>query len=97
MDLSDIRQQIDQIDQDLLALIAKRHHLAYQIAEIKKIGNLPLKDIEREHILIQNLITISKKNNYLLDAQYITQLYQRIIEDSLTTQKNYLENKKTSK
>ena len=42
MDLSEIRQQIDGIDQELVRLFCQRMNLSAQVADYKKANNLPI-------------------------------------------------------
>lgn len=93
LDLSDIRQQITQLDRHLLKLLAERHRLAFDVVRSKEITQKPLRDIEREKALLQALVSHAEAENYQLDPQYVTQIFQRIIEDSVLTQQNYLQNK----
>ncbi|MEE3682726.1 chorismate mutase [Actinobacillus pleuropneumoniae] len=93
LDLFDIRQQITQLDRHLLKLLAERHRLAFDVVRSKEITQKPLRDIEREKALLQALVSHAEAENYQLDPQYVTQIFQRIIEDSVLTQQNYLQNK----
>lgn len=93
LDLSEIRQQITQIDRSLLKLLSERHRLAYDVVRSKELTQKPLRDEEREQHLLQELITFAENENYQLEPQYIMQIFQRIIEDSVVTQQVYLQNK----
>ena len=93
LDLSDIRTQISQLDRNLLKLLAERHRLAFDVVRSKEITQKPLRDIEREKELLQGLVNHAESENYQLDPQYVTQIFQRIIEDSVLTQQNYLQDK----
>ena len=42
MDIKDLRDQIDDIDEELITLFLKRMNLSLQIAEYKKKHNLPI-------------------------------------------------------
>ena len=93
LDISNIRQQITQLARHLLQLLAERHRLAFDVVRSKEITQKPLRDIEREKELLQALVSHAEAENYQLDPQYVTQIFQRIIEDSVLTQQNYLQNK----
>lgn len=93
LDLSDIRTQITQLDRNLLKLLAERHRLAFDVVRSKEMTQKPLRDIQREKELLQELVNYAEAENYQLDPQYVTQIFQRIIEDSVLTQQNYLQNK----
>ncbi|OOH89674.1 chorismate mutase [Pasteurellaceae bacterium 15-036681] len=93
LDLLDIRHRITQVDRDLLKLLSERHRLAYDVVRSKEITQKPLRDVVREKQLLQELVNYAEAENYQLDPQYVTQIFQRIIEDSVLTQQNYLQNK----
>ena len=93
LELSDIRQQITQIDRSLLKLLSERHRLAFDVVRSKEISQKALRDVEREQQLLQELVQFAENENYQLEAQYITSIFQKIIEDSVLTQQVYLQNK----
>ena len=93
LDLTEIRQQITRIDRSLLKLLSERHRLAYDVVRSKEITQKALRDEAREQQLLQELVKFAESENYQLDAQYVTQIFQRIIEDSVLTQQAYLQNK----
>lgn len=93
LDLSKIRQQITQIDRNLLKLLSERHRLAFDVVRSKEVTLKPLRDTAREKALLQELVDYANAENYQLDSDYITQIFQRIIEDSVLTQQNYLQDK----
>lgn len=93
LDLSDIRQRITDVDRNLLKLLSERHRLAFDVVRSKEITQKPLRDVEREKQLLQELVNFAEAENYQLDADYITRIFQQIIEDSVRTQQNYLQNK----
>jgi len=93
LDLSEIRQQITQIDRSLLKLLSERHRLAYDVVRSKEATQKALRDLEREQQLLQELIQFSESQNYQLEPQYITAVFQKIIEDSVLTQQVYLQKK----
>ena len=92
-DLNEIRQQISQLDRNLLKLLSERHRLAYDVVRSKEESKKPLRDVSREQQLLQELIHFAEAENYQLEPQYITQIFQKIIEDSVLTQQAYLQNK----
>ncbi|NBI12911.1 chorismate mutase [[Haemophilus] felis] len=93
LDLTEIRQQITQLDRHLLKLLSERHRLAFDVARNKESTQKPLRDLPREQQLLQELIQYSEQQNYQLEADYIRQIFQRIIEDSVATQQVYLQQK----
>ena len=96
LNLSEIRQQITQIDRSLLKLLYERHRLAFDVARSKEMTQKPLRDVVREEQLLQELVQFSENENYQLEPQYITAIFQKIIEDSVLTQQVYLQKKLNS-
>ena len=84
IELDQIRHDISDTDQQLLALLAKRRALALAVAEAKLAQNKPIRDQKREEELLLSLI--GKGKDLGLDAQYVTRLYHVIIEDSVLQQ-----------
>ena len=93
LELSEIRQQITQIDRSLLKLLSERHRLAFDVVRSKEVTQKALRDVEREQQLLQELVQFAETQNYQLEPQYITSIFQKIIEDSVLTQQVYLQNK----
>ncbi len=61
MELSNLRKQINEIDDELIKLIEQRMEIVSKVAEYKKENNLPVYSAEREQAIIANLA--SKVNN----------------------------------
>ncbi|QCI20526.1 chorismate mutase [Buchnera aphidicola (Brachycaudus cardui)] len=82
------RNEINNIDEQIVKLLAKRKNLILQIAKLKIESNKPIRDMERERKMLQELIILGQK--YQLTPEYITRLFQLIIEESVSTQKKML-------
>ena len=59
MDLSEIRQQIDEIDQELVGLFCRRMSLSAQVADYKKANNLPIFAPARERAILQKVAELA--------------------------------------
>ena len=55
MDLSELRNKIDQIDIELVKLFVARMDIAAQVADYKQKNNLPIYVPERERAILQNV------------------------------------------
>ena len=53
MDIKDIRNEIDQVDKEILKLLNKRFKLASDVIEFKKLNNLPIENKQREEEIIK--------------------------------------------
>jgi len=60
MNLNDLRQEIDTINNEIIALFSKRLDVARKIAEIKKQEGLPVFDPKREQEQLNQLREIAK-------------------------------------
>lgn len=58
------RQDIEEIDKQLVELFEKRMEVAVKVAEYKKERNLPIYDKERESQLIQRNVKYLKNGEY---------------------------------
>ncbi|QCO70947.1 chorismate mutase [Buchnera aphidicola] len=83
------RNEINNIDKKIVKLLAERKKLVLKIAQSKIKNNQAIRDLEREKKMLQKLTILGKKNH--LTSEYITRLFQLIIEESVSTQKKLLE------
>ena len=52
LELSEIRQQITQIDRSLLKLLSERHRLAYDVVRSKEVTQKALRDLEQSRSVL---------------------------------------------
>lgn len=92
-ELSEIRNDIDLIDQQILELFEKRMYHALEVAEYKKEHDLPIFVPEREQeILNQKLQKLSDTSL----ADYAKQVFECLMDASKQAQKNYIDKEKQS-
>lgn len=82
MDLSEIRQQIDSIDKDLVDLFCQRMQLSAQVADYKKANNLPIFVPARERAILQSVAEQAGPEM----ANYTRVLYSMLFELSRSYQ-----------
>ncbi|MDX1280609.1 prephenate dehydratase [Shewanella colwelliana] len=87
--LNHTREQITALDNELLALLAKRRDLSLDVARSKEVDIRPIRDTQREKELLARLVQQGREQG--LDAHYVLSLYQSIIEDSVLNQQAYLQ------
>lgn len=87
--LNQTREQITALDNELLALLAKRRDLSLDVARSKEVDIRPIRDTQREKELLARLVKQGREQG--LDAHYVLSLYQSIIEDSVLNQQAYLQ------
>lgn len=78
-----IRQQIDDIDNEILNLFKKRFSLVKEIGEIKKQKNETIKNIQREEEKLNSLI----KNCQDIPEKFVKDIWQRIFIESYRLEK----------
>ena len=79
MDISDLRIEINRLDQELLRIFNERANLALKIGEIKKELNLPVYDPNREKLIFE---AMTKANPGPLENDAIVRLFERVIDES---------------
>lgn len=87
--LNALRHDINEIDSDLLVLLAKRRRISHSVVEYKISNNKPIRDEAREQALLEKLISYGKSLG--LDAYYINNVFQTILEDSVLNQQAMLQ------
>jgi len=55
MDIKNLREEIDQINKEMVALFSKRMDVSEQIAKYKQANKLPIRDTERERQLLNKV------------------------------------------
>jgi chorismate mutase/prephenate dehydratase len=87
--LNALRKDINEIDSDLMVLLAKRRRISHSVLEYKIAHNKPVRDEEREQALLEKLINYGKSLG--LDAFYVNSVFQTILEDSVLNQQALLQ------
>ena len=87
MDITDLRKQIDKIDDALVQLFVQRMHVSGQVAEYKKHHNLPIHVPAREDEILKK---VSKQAGADLEP-YIRALYTTLFELSRSYQGKNIE------
>lgn len=84
MDISDWRQKIDELDEQIVALINKRAEAAKAIGELKRVSQLPVYEPGREQTVFNHVKAANK--GPLADAELLD-VYERIIDVMRTLQR----------
>ena len=88
----ELRNEIDQIDRQLVQLFEKRMKVSTEIAENKLRNNVPVLDAQREKMVINK--NISYLNDRTLDT-YISEFSKHLMELSRRRQKECLHTQHT--
>ena len=81
MDLTDIRNEIDQIDNELTALLERRMNCSLKVAEIKRAEGLPVYHPGREQSIFEKVKAKSEKY-----GDYFVEIYRLLMECSRAVQ-----------
>lgn len=84
-DLNQIRDEINQVDREIVNLLEKRFDLALNIGICKSMNNLPVPDDEREKFVIENCVKMLKDAKY---DSYLRKIYIEIINNCKDIQRN---------
>lgn len=76
MDLKDLRSQIDCIDDEIIRLFVARMEIAAQVADYKKMHDLPILMPDREREKLQDVANKAGPEM----ADYVCRLYATIFE-----------------
>ncbi len=84
MDISDWRQKIDELDEQIVRLISQRAEAAQAIGELKRTSDLPVYEPKREQAVFDHVRAV---NPGPLDNAELLHVYERIIDVMRTLQK----------
>ena len=93
--ISNLREKINQLDSELIKLLADRRKLSKEVILTKENSQKPIRDQQRESELLNRLIKIGKKEG--LDSHFLSKVFYEIIEDSVRLQQNYVQTKLNGK
>ncbi len=82
--LSPLRQQIDDIDHELLRLLSQRMELSRQIAAVKHESQMTVYQTQRWHAVMDDRLQLASELN--LNAEFVKELLETIHHESLKVQ-----------
>ncbi len=88
-ELEDIRKSINEVDANLVKLLAERRNLSKKVVETKEENDKPIRDLERETKLLSKIISFGKEVG--LDSHYVSKIFYNIIEDSIRLQQKHFQ------
>ena len=83
-DLTQLRREIDHIDEKILMALKERVQICRTIGEIKRKIHLPVKDLEREEEIISRIKLSAEELD--LDPLQIITIYREIVNMCCTVQ-----------
>jgi chorismate mutase len=88
VEISDWREEIDRLDEELVRLLNRRSHCALEIGRIKRELNIPVYSPNREAEVIRHVLSL---NEGPLEAGAIRRLFERIIDESRSLERTVVE------
>ena len=82
------REQINDIDSQIIKLLADRRKLSKEIISLKNEKNSSIRDKSRERELLTKLVEAGRKAG--LDSYFITKVFHEIIDDSIGIQNKFV-------
>lgn len=90
-----LREQIDELDSELVALLAKRQRLSNEIGDWKIAHNMPVLQSGRYREIIERLSALASKQG--LDPAYVTAIMETIHRESIRQQMKQQEKVESAK
>ena len=94
MDIADWRKKIDEIDQQLVAMLNRRAQAAQEIGRLKRQAEMPIYEPDRERIV---LAQVQEANRGPLQHRHLIQIYERIMDVMRNVQKEEIVEPDSSK
>ncbi|MDR2443342.1 MAG: chorismate mutase, partial [Deltaproteobacteria bacterium] len=78
--LSPLRNEIDQIDEQIFTLLQRRAHTAIELGKLKKKSSLPIMDLMRERQVLSKLAEAVKPEDGGLGPEAVMSVFTEIIK-----------------
>jgi len=88
-DLAALRKSLDDIDAVLVSALGERARLARDIARVKGDGDGPVRDADREAVLLQHRSQFGERLG--LDPAFVRRIFREILDDSVRRQQDALQ------
>jgi chorismate mutase/prephenate dehydratase len=83
-DISGLRQDLDEVDEGIVRLIAQRHEIITSIGAAKEHGTDVIQDPERERQVIEGAATVAAELG--ISANLVRRIFRELINDSVAQQ-----------
>jgi len=87
--LSQIREQIDEINLKIVNLLHQRYQLTAEVARYKKQSGLPIKDPDREKLMFTKIESVA--DSLGLPVKEVVKIFRIIVKYTYKQQENILE------
>ena len=86
-ELQSLRREIDEIDRQLLALLARRMRLVLRVGDYKREHEIPVYDPERERAILDRLAAHAPSP---LTADSVKRVFERLIDESRRLEQHHM-------
>ena len=86
--INDARQKLDQLDSQLLDIIAERIDIVHTIGQFKAAHGMPVLDVQRERALLTTIL--KKAESRQLSQHFVAQIFRQMIRYGRNTQEAIL-------
>ena len=86
-ELLELRQSIDQIDQELIAVLARRFEVTAKVGQLKAVHGLDSVDPVREQEKLQSLRRLAEEKG--LNSDFVRSLFQHIFDEVVKNHRSY--------
>jgi len=92
--LRELRDAIDQIDQEIVGLLAKRLRLVMSVGDYKRAHSLPIYDADRERDLLARVANAAPGP---LEPAMAQRIFQCVIQESRELERRHVERKEAER
>lgn len=89
--LTSLRSKIDDLDAQLIAILAERLNASRDAMQIKDAARTPQRDLERERSIVTNRMVDGRKHD--LDPHFISKIFAEVLAEGNRVQRDYLQAK----
>ena len=81
-DLTNFRNEINEIDEELIKILKNRMDISIKIGKYKKENNIQVLNTNREKEVIDNIMKYNNKHNAQLEEEFIKELWTLLMNYS---------------
>ncbi|MDX2051939.1 MAG: chorismate mutase [Polyangiaceae bacterium] len=86
-DITSLRERIDAVDQQILALVAERVRIVLAVGDYKRARGLPVYDPVREREMLERLCSLAPEP---LDHATVRGVFERLIDESRRLENDHM-------
>ncbi|MFT4186407.1 MAG: chorismate mutase [Micrococcaceae bacterium] len=90
-DLNNLRRELDQIDEHIIAILSRRFSITDMVGALKAKHNLPSLDAEREAQMHERYTQLAADLN--LKPEFVSKIFKLIMQESVNNHEIIAENK----